>query len=186
MGIFNRFEAVREYGSVEICCESTEIKKWSAGLQLTLVEVTLMNANSDPGDITEQELLRLSTDIVASFVSNNTVAPTVIPELIRSVHDSLSQLGKIEPPPRQVEKQKPAVPIAKSVQQDYIVCLEDGKKLKMLKRYLRSKYNLSPDEYRRKWGLPADYPMVAPAYANRRSEFAKQIGLGKGVRRQKP
>ena len=109
MGIFNRFEAVREYGSVEICCESTEIKKWSAGLQLTLVEVTLMNANSDPGDITEQELLRLSTDIVASFVSNNTVAPTVIPELIRSVHDSLSQLGKIEPPPRQVEKQKPEI-----------------------------------------------------------------------------
>ena len=77
------------------------------------------------------------------------------------------------------------VPIAKSIQDDYIVCLEDGKRLKMLKRYLRSKYNLSPDEYRRKWGLSSDYPMVAPAYANRRSEFAKQIGLGRGVRRQK-
>jgi predicted transcriptional regulator len=77
------------------------------------------------------------------------------------------------------------VPIAKSIQDDFIVCLEDGKRLKMLKRYLRSKYNLSPDEYRRKWGLSSDYPMVAPAYANRRSEFAKQIGLGRGVRRQK-
>ena len=82
------------------------------------------------------------------------------------------------------EKKKPAVPIGRSVQPDYIVCLEDGKKLKMLKRYLRARYNLSPDEYRRRWGLPPDYPMVAPAYAQRRSDFAREIGLGRGVRRK--
>ena len=83
------------------------------------------------------------------------------------------------------ERRKPAVPISKSVQHDYIVCLEDGKKLTMLKRYLRSRYDLSPDDYRRRWGLSADYPMVAPAYAARRSDFAKQIGLGKGVRKKR-
>ena len=85
---------------------------------------------------------------------------------------------------RQAEKQKPAVPVSRSIQNDYLVCLEDGKKLKMLKRYLRSKYDLSPEDYRRKWNLSPDYPMVAPAYAARRSDFAKQIGLGKGVRRK--
>jgi len=104
--------------------------------------------------------------------------------LIGSVHDALSGLGKtvVE---REPEKRKPAVPISKSVQHDHIICLEDGKKLKMLKRYLRSRYDLSPEEYRRRWGLPPEYPMVAPAYAARRSDFAKQIGLGRGVRRGK-
>jgi len=82
------------------------------------------------------------------------------------------------------QRQRPAVPISRSVQHDYIVCLEDGKKLKMLKRYLRSRYDMSPEDYRRKWGLPPDYPMVAPAYAERRSAFAKKIGLGRGVRRR--
>jgi predicted transcriptional regulator len=144
-----------------------------------------MNAPVDHSEISQQDLIRLSTDVVASYVSNNVLAASAIPDIIRSVHESLSRLGKTEAAPKIQEKQKAAVPVSKSIQEDYIVCLEDGKKLKMLKRYLRSKYNLSPDEYRRKWGLQPDYPMVAPAYANRRSEFAKQIGLGKGVRRAK-
>jgi predicted transcriptional regulator len=144
-----------------------------------------MSSNTEIVDVPKQELVRLSTDVVASYLSNNAVPPSAIPDIIRTVHASLISLGKTEAPPLPTERQRPAVPIAKSIQDDYIVCLEDGKRLKMLKRYLRSKYNLSPDEYRRKWGLSSDYPMVAPAYANRRSEFAKQIGLGRGVRRQK-
>lgn len=139
------------------------------------------NSNQrDPNDI-----LRLSADIVASYLTNNSVTTGSIPELIRSVHAALTEVDRPEAPTRPAEKQKPAVPIGRSIHEDYIVCLEDGKRLKMLKRYLRSRHNLTPDEYRRKWGLPPDYPMVAPAYASRRSEFAKQIGLGRGVRRQK-
>jgi predicted transcriptional regulator len=125
----------------------------------------------------------MTADILASFVSNNTVSSEELTEQIRAVHravDGLSR-GDIRAP---AEKPKPATPINKSVHNDYIICLEDGKKLKMLKRYLRSTYGLSPDEYRKRWGLPADYPMVAPSYAARRSEFAKKIGLGKGVRRK--
>lgn len=135
-------------------------------------------------DSPEQELLRLSAEIVAAYVAQNSVQAAAIPDLIRSVHDTLQGLGQ-PPAARTSERQKPAVPVSRSVHDDYIVCLEDGKKLKMLKRYLRSRYNMSPEEYRRKWGLPADYPMVAPAYAARRSDFAKQIGLGRGVRRRK-
>ncbi len=133
----------------------------------------------------EEDKLRWSADIVASYVSQNTVSPAAIPELIRSVYEALSHLGEAQPQPRSLQKQKPAVPVSKSVQEDFIVCLEDGKRLKMLKRYLRSRYDMSPEDYRRKWGLPPDYPMVAPAYAARRSDFAKQIGLGRGVRRRK-
>ena len=128
-------------------------------------------------------LLQLSAWIVASYVSGNDVPATELTDLIRTVHNTLGGLGDAASPPP-AEKAKPAVPISKSIQQDYIVCLEDGKKLKMLKRYLRSRYGMSPEDYRRKWGLPPDYPMVAPAYAARRSDFAKQIGLGKGVRRR--
>ena len=131
----------------------------------------------------EQDILRLSADVVAAYLAQNPVQVQAIPELIRSVHGALTTLGH-PAELRPMEKQKPATPIGRSVQQDYIVCLEDGKRLKMLKRYLRSKYNMSPEDYRRKWGLPAEYPMVAPAYAARRSDFAKQIGLGKGVRRK--
>jgi len=129
------------------------------------------------------DALRMTADIVASFVANNKVSSEEIGELIRSVHRTLASLtnGGGE---RVLERPKPAAPINKSVQHDFIVCLEDGKKLKMLKRYLRSTYNMSPDEYRKRWGLPPDYPMVAPSYAARRSEFAKKIGLGKGVRRK--
>ncbi|HWE46255.1 MAG TPA: MucR family transcriptional regulator [Caulobacteraceae bacterium] len=132
----------------------------------------------------EQDILRLSADVVSAYLTQNPVQVQAIPELIRSVHDTLNTLGRLPAELRPSEKQKPATPIGRSVQQDYIVCLEDGKRLKMLKRYLRSKYNMSPEEYRRKWGLPPEYPMVAPAYAARRSDFAKQIGLGKGVRRK--
>jgi predicted transcriptional regulator len=132
-----------------------------------------------------EEALRMSVEIVASYLTNNSVSAGLIPELIRSVHGALTTLGRAEAPARPAERQKPAVPIGRSVHDDYIVCLEDGKRLKMLKRYLRSRHNLTPDEYRRKWGLSPDYPMVAPAYASRRSEFAKQIGLGRGVRRQR-
>ena len=143
-----------------------------------------MTLESDEATLDQEDLLRLSSEVVASYVSANTIRVEALPELIRSVHQSLANLGKAEPA-RPAEKQKPAVPIARSVTEDYIVCLEDGKRLKMLKRYLRSKFNLSPDEYRRKWGLPPEYPMVAPAYAARRSDFAKKIGLGRGVRRQR-
>ncbi|MEQ1784703.1 MAG: MucR family transcriptional regulator [Hyphomonadaceae bacterium] len=124
----------------------------------------------------------MTSEIVASFVSNNPVTAENLPDVIRSVYKTVLSLSGA-PEPRADERPKPAVPINKSVGEDYVVCLEDGKKLKMLKRYLRSRYNMSPDEYRRRWGLPADYPMVAPAYTERRSEFAKKIGLGKGVRK---
>ena len=130
----------------------------------------------------DEQLLRMTSDIVASFVSNNPVTTETLPDVIRSVYRTISSLsgpGEV----RAEERLKPAVPISKSVTNDHIFCLEDGRKLKMLKRYLRSKYDMSPDEYRRRWGLPADYPMVAPSYTERRSEFAKKIGLGKGVRK---
>jgi predicted transcriptional regulator len=143
-----------------------------------------MSMDGEPEGASGEELVRLGAEIVSAYVSRNTVPPEAVGELIRSVHSALEGLGQAAPAPIE-ERPKPAVPVNKSVQHDFIVCLEDGKKLKMLKRYLRSRYNLSPEEYRRRWGLPADYPMVAPAYAARRSDFAKQIGLGRGVRRRK-
>lgn len=136
-----------------------------------------MNDESLPV-IDNEELLRMTTDIVASFLTHNSVPADSIPDLIKSVHSTMSEVSGSSEKPE--PRAKPAVPISKSVNDDYIVCLEDGKKLKMLKRYLRSQYDMSPDDYRRKWGLPADYPMVAPAYSRRRSQFAKDIGLGKG------
>ena len=125
--------------------------------------------------------LRLSADIVAAYVSNNPTSTAALPDLIRAIHQSLSTLGLEAAPAAAQERRKPAVPIGRSIQEDFIVCLEDGKKLKMLKRYLRSNYNMTPEEYRAKWGLPADYPMVAPNYAAQRSEFAKKIGLGRSA-----
>jgi len=130
-----------------------------------------------------EESLQMTTEIVASFLTNNKIATEQLPDLIRSVHRTITNLLRGDEE-RVAEKPKPAVPVAKSVSNDYIICLEDGKELKMLKRYLRSTYDMSPEEYRKRWGLPADYPMVAPSYAQRRSEFAKKIGLGKGVRRR--
>lgn len=121
--------------------------------------------------------IELAADIVAAFVSNNTVATADLPSLIVQVHGALQGIGK----PAQAtvpEAQKPAVAVKKSVTNDFIVCLEDGLQFKSLKRHLRTKYNMTPEEYRAKWGLPKDYPMVAPAYAAARSELAKNMGLG--------
>jgi predicted transcriptional regulator len=128
------------------------------------------------------DVLRWSAEIVAAYVAQNSLPASQLAELIHSVHSALAHLGEA-PAEAPAERRKPAVPISRSIQDDYIVCLEDGKKLKMLKRYLRSRYDMSPEDYRRKWGLPPEYPMVAPLYAARRSDFAKKIGLGKGVRR---
>jgi len=127
--------------------------------------------------ISQNELLSLTTEIVASHVSNNTVAVSDLPQLIRLVFSSLATQG-VEEPQEEPEKLVPAVAIKRSVQPEYIVCLEDGKKLKMLKRHLKTRYDMTPDEYRKRWGLADDYPMVAPQYAEQRSTLAKKIGLG--------
>ena len=124
------------------------------------------------------EVLRMAVEIVSAYVSNNPVNAAQVPDVISTVYTSLTSLngqnidGGAEP-------LKPAVSIRRSITPDYIVCLEDGKKLKMLKRHLRASFGMTPDEYRTKWGLPPDYPMVAPNYAEQRSSFAKQIGLGR-------
>jgi predicted transcriptional regulator len=133
----------------------------------------------------EDELLRMTADVVAAYVSNNTLPTAQLAEVINAVYNSLKALeGQVAQP--QAEPLKPAVPVRKSVTPEFLICLEDGKKLKMLKRHLRSTYNMTPDEYRAKWGLQPDYPMVAPNYAERRSEFAKKIGLGRATGRQSP
>ena len=132
---------------------------------------------SEDKSVDRSEILALTAEIVASHLSNNAVAGADVGPLIQSVFDTLRGLGSDEPAVSM--ELTPAVPIKRSVTDDYIVCLEDGKKLKMLKRYLRSNFNMTPEEYRAKWGLPADYPMVAPNYAAQRSEFAKKIGLGR-------
>ena len=123
----------------------------------------------------------MTADVVTAYVGNNTVAPTDLADVIRTVHASLRQAQASETAVSAAPK--PAVPVKKSITPDYLVCLEDGRELKMLKRHLRTTYNMTPDEYRAKWGLDPDYPMVAPNYARRRSEFAKQIGLGQKRRR---
>src|SRR5579862_8121430 len=130
----------------------------------------------------DEELLRMTAEVVAAYVSNNTLPTAQLAEVINAVYSSLRGLERqvAEPPP---EPLKPAVPVRKSITPDFLVCLEDGKKLKMLKRHLRSTYNMTPDEYRTKWGLAPDYPMVAPNYAEQRSAFAKKIGLGRGTGR---
>ena len=122
------------------------------------------------------ELLALTADIVASHFANNTVAPGEVPGVIQSVYATLAGLGA--PVVAPVVKQEPAVAIRSSIKPDYIVCLEDGKKLKMLKRHLMTRYGMTPDDYRAKWGLASDYPMVAPNYAEQRRTLAKSIGLG--------
>lgn len=122
-------------------------------------------------------MMEMTVKIVASYVANNTLESTALPDLIRSVHSAIAALSGEAPPPEKA--QDPAVAVSKSVTPEYIICLEDGRKLKMLKRYLRTRYDMSPEDYRAKWNLPADYPMVAPNYARLRSKHAKQIGLGK-------
>lgn len=127
-----------------------------------------------------QDLLDLTVQIVTAHVSSNPVASTELPGLIQSVYRTLAGIGKQAPEPSQPV---PAVPVKRSVFDDHIVCLEDGKRLKMLKRHLRAVYNLTPEQYRQRWGLPADYPMVAPDYARQRSSLARESGLGTRPRR---
>lgn len=135
---------------------------------------------SEQSEVNET-LITLTADIVAAHVSNNSVAVNDLPTLISNVHNALSGLGG---PAAQPEvKQEPAVSIRASIKPDYIVCLEDGKKLKMLKRHLMTHYSMTPEQYRAKWNLPADYPMVAPNYAEQRRTLAKKIGLGTKRRR---
>ena len=135
-------------------------------------------AESAVPKMAEEELLRMTAEVVSAYVSNNTLATGQLADVIQAVYNSLRGLeGQVAEPP--AEPAKPAVPIRKSITPEYLICLEDGKKLKMLKRHLRSTYNMTPDEYRHRWGLPADYPMVAPNYAAQRSAFAKKIGLGR-------
>jgi predicted transcriptional regulator len=133
---------------------------------------------------TSRELPTLTTQIVAAYVSNNPVPVGELPSLIRQVHSALVNVGA--PAEVSAERPQPAVPIKRSVTPDYIICLEDGKKLKMLKRHLKTAFNMTPEEYRERWELPSDYPMVAPNYATQRSRLAKQIGLGTRARRRIP
>jgi predicted transcriptional regulator len=136
-----------------------------------------------PDVMGHEDLLRMTAEVVAAYVGNNMLPASQIPDVIIAVHSSLSKLngGNGE---AAAQPAKPAVPIRRSVTPDFIVCLEDGKKLKMLKRHLRTNYNMTPDEYRAKWGLSPDYPMVAPNYAAQRSAFAKKIGLGRSTVRK--
>lgn len=136
---------------------------------------------TDAPTLDKSEILALTSEIVSSHVSNNPVPTTDLPAVIQSVFEKLSELSVDQPEPK-VEL-VPAVPIKKSVTDEYIVCLEDGKKLKMLKRHLKTAYDMTPEDYRAKWGLSADYPMVAPAYARKRQELAKEIGLGRKPRK---
>ena len=131
--------------------------------------------------VEHNDLLALTADIVSSHVANNSVAVNDLPQLIQNVYATLSGLSVPAPAPE--VKQEPAVSIRQSIKPDYIVCLEDGKKLNMLKRHLMTAYGMTPDDYRAKWGLPADYPMVAPNYAESRRQLAKSIGLGKTATR---
>ncbi len=134
-------------------------------------------------DHTQQsDVLGLTAQIVSAHVSNNSVTPDALPALIQDVYRTLSGVGK---EPVQPDKPQPAVPVKKSVFADHIICLEDGKKLKMLKRHLKTAYNMTPEQYRERWGLPPDYPMVAPNYARHRSSLAKKIGLGTKPRSRK-
>ncbi len=130
------------------------------------------------------DYIELAADIVAAYVSNNSVPSTDLSSLINDVYAALQRIrsGAVEPP---AEAPKPAISVKKSITPDYIICLEDGKRFKSLKRHLRTQYDLSPEQYREKWGLPADYPMVAPNYAKARSELAKEMGLGQQRRKRR-
>lgn len=138
---------------------------------------------SEEQTIDRSEILTLTSEIVSAHVSNNATRGDAVPELIQSVFDKLTALASDEPAPTELT---PAIPIRKSITDDYIVCLEDGRKLKMLKRHLMTAYGMTPEEYRARWGLKADYPMVAPNYSKKRQELAKKIGLGRKPRVVEP
>jgi predicted transcriptional regulator len=140
-------------------------------------------SDSIEGDVKATDVLRLASEIVAAHVGNNTVAMAELPGLIEQVYKTLANMEKDDD--SAAERPTPAVSVRKSITPEYIVCLEDGKKLKMLKRHLKTAYNMSPDEYRERWDLPSDYPMVAPSYAQQRSDLAKAIGLGTRPRRNR-
>ena len=133
----------------------------------------------------EANYIELATDIVAAYVSNNTLQPSELPALISEIYTALLRTVRADVPASGAESLKPAVAPKKSVTSSYIVCLEDGKKFKSLKRHLRTQYNMSPEEYRERWNLPPDYPMVAPDYAKARSQLAKKMGLGQQTRRSR-
>jgi predicted transcriptional regulator len=139
--------------------------------------------STESADGVQANLPELTTRIVAAYLRNHSVPVDAVARLIGSVHGALGRLGGPETPAAP-ERPEPAVPIRKSVHDDYIVCLEDGRKLKMLKRHLMTAYNMTPAQYRERWGLPADYPMVAPNYASQRSKLARDIGLGTRARRR--
>ena len=143
--------------------------------------MTLLPKESELNDLTEQDskemLITLTSDIVAAHVANNDVGVEAVPDFIGKVYSALAGLGDADEAVE--ERPEPAVSVRSSVKPDYIVCLEDGKKLKMLKRHLMTHYNMTPDDYRRRWDLPSDYPMVAPNYAEKRRQLAKKIGLGR-------
>jgi predicted transcriptional regulator len=132
-------------------------------------------------DVSAPNFVELAAEIVSAYVSNNPVSAADLPGLLTTVHTSLATASGGPASATAAEAQTPAVPVKKSVTPDYIICLEDGKKLKMLKRHLRTTYGMTPEQYRLKWGLPSDYPMVAPNYAKARSELAKAMGLGQKV-----
>jgi len=136
-----------------------------------------MNEQNSDADLTLSEVLEMTTEIVSAYVSNNSVEASELPGLIERVHGAL--VARTTGAPVAAPSAEPAVPVRKSIASDHIVCLECGRKLKTLKRHLRAVHDLSPSDYRAKWGLPADYPMVAPNYSKARSAFAKQIGLGR-------
>lgn len=142
-----------------------------------------MHTNTQSAQIATSELLNLTTEIVASYVSNNSVEANDLTEVVKTVYGTLSELAAGRGSYTGV-RPEPAIAVKKSIADEYIVCLEDGKKLKMLKRHLKSAYNMTPEQYRERWGLAPDYPMVAPSYARQRSELAKNIGLGTRPRRR--
>lgn len=154
------------------------VKVYGYALHKNASKVSLIETQTDAmtDNKNDADLLSLTAKIVSAHVSNNSVDASSLASLIQLVHKTLANIGEEEAP---IEKLVPAVPVKKSVFPDYIICLEDGKKLKMLKRHLATSYNMTPEQYRERWNLPAEYPMVAPDYAAKRSELAKSIGLGR-------
>jgi len=140
-------------------------------------------SKQDARAVSSDRLLAMAADVVSAYVGNHNCGSDELPDIIQAVYGTLQGLGDEPSEGRKGRRNRAAVPVKKSVTPDYLICLEDGKKLKMLKRHLRTNYDLSPEQYRLKWGLPSDYPMVAPNYAAQRSAFAKKIGLGRNGRR---